>query len=172
MRRTTLARRPRESTQSLRRPRWLLTKSSTRLIRGHAESAQRLPNISLAERIKAAAGKSTNIELSTSGPLGGNGLIPPTRWPVLIESTYLAPWDPTIHPVFSSWQRAKSTHRGTGPHRHGVRGRQADVRQADSIERGELTNIQERFATVSQHFSNADLVAFVNWTMIPHMTEI
>src|SRR5258705_10636915 len=72
--------------------------------RENAESFERLPTIAkLAERLSAAAGKSTNIELVNQlTKLGGNGPIMANALPRFgIKATYLGALGyPNLHPEF------------------------------------------------------------------------
>ena len=149
--------------------------------RDSAESFQRLPTISLlAERIKAAAGKSTNIELvNQRTKLGGNGPILANALASFgLKVIYLGALGyPTIHPVFSSFGKRAEIHSIAEPgHTDAMEFEDGKLMfgKLTQLKDVNWTNIQERFGRdrFKQHFSNADLVAFVNWTMIPYMTEI
>src|SRR5258706_7207645 len=78
--------------------------------RENAESFERLPTIAkLAERLSAAAGKSTNIELVNQRiKLGGNGPIMANALArVGIQVTYLGALGyPKLHPVFNGFAEA------------------------------------------------------------------
>src|SRR5690606_257306 len=77
--------------------------------RRSANDYSRIPTISaLAERIAAAAGRSTNIELvTTRTKLGGNGPIMGNALAALgVRVTYLGALGyPNIHPVFEEFAR-------------------------------------------------------------------
>lgn len=149
--------------------------------RDHAESFQRLPTISLlAERIKAAAGKSTNIELvNQRTKLGGNGPILANALASFgLKVIYLGALGyPTIHPVFASFGKRAEVYSIAEPgHTDAVEFEDGKLMFGKLTQLKEVNwkNIQERFGhdRFKQYFANADLVAFVNWTMIPYMTEI
>ncbi len=149
--------------------------------RDHAESYRRLPTIGgLAQRIAGAAGKSTNIELVNQlTKLGGNGPILANALATFgLKVIYLGALGyPHIHPVFSSFGQRAEVHSISEP----------GYTDALEFEDGKLLfgklhhlkevnwpNIQSRFGRerFTQCFGRADLVAFVNWTMIPYMTDI
>ncbi len=149
--------------------------------RDNAESFQRVPTISkLAERITAAAGKSTNIELVTQRTkLGGNGPILANALASFgLKVMYLGALGyPNIHPVFSSFGKRAEIYSIAEPgHTDALEFEDGKVMLGKSIQLNEVNwaNIQERFGRekFAAQFSKADLVAFVNWTMIPYMTEI
>src|SRR5438128_1863625 len=82
--------------------------------RENAEEFQRLPTISaLSERISAAAGKSTNIELvNQRTKLGGNGPIMANALAHLgVKVTYVGALGyPTMHPVFNDFAQHADVH--------------------------------------------------------------
>src|SRR5436190_16286850 len=149
--------------------------------RDDATKFVRLPTIaSLAERLAAAAGKSTNIELVNQRiKLGGNGPIMANALARLgIKVTYVGALGyPHLHPVFNEFARRAEV--------HGI----AEAGRTDALEfedgklmltkttsLNEITwdNIQRRYGRDKfiDNFSTADLVGFVNWTMIPFMSEL
>src|SRR5262245_8309807 len=87
--------------------------------RDTAESFQRLPTIArLAERIGAAAGKSTNIELvNQRTKLGGNGPIMANALARLgIKVTYVGALGyPVMHSVFNEFARRAEVHSISDP---------------------------------------------------------
>ncbi|MBI4660804.1 MAG: hypothetical protein HY735_18360 [Verrucomicrobia bacterium] len=149
--------------------------------RDSAESYQRVPNISrLAERIQAAAGKSTNLELVNQRvKLGGNGPILANALASFgLKVIYLGALGyPNVHPVFAGFGKHAEIYSICEPgHTDALEFEDGKLMLTKSIQLKELNwaNIQERFGRdrFKQYFSNADLVAFVNWTMIPHMTDL
>lgn len=149
--------------------------------RDNAESYQRVPTIAhLGNRIQAAAGKSTNIELvNQRTKLGGNGPILANALASFgLKVIYLGALGyPTIHPVFSSFCKRAEVYSIAEPgHTDALEFEDGKLMLGKSIQLKEVNwaNIQERFGRdrFKQYFSNADLVAFVNWTMIPYMTDL
>jgi sugar/nucleoside kinase (ribokinase family) len=149
--------------------------------RQSAEAYQRLPTIAiLAERMAAAAGKSGNLELvSQLVKLGGNGPIMANALASFgIKVTYLGLLGyPTLHPVFKEFAARAEVHSIAAP----------GVTDALEFEDGKIMlgkhsslkemtweNIVARFGREKfcAKFSGSDLVAFVNWTMLPYMSEI
>lgn len=148
------------------------------------ESAEKFERIrtmkQFAERIAAAAGKSTNIELATQHTkLGGNGPIMANALASLgLKVSYLGALGyPTINPVFKEFAKRVETHSI------------AEASHTDALEfddgklmLGKMTplkeinwaNIQSRFGRekFAAKFGQSDLVGFVNWTMIPYMSEL
>lgn len=149
--------------------------------RDTAESYQRIPSITrFAQRISAAAGKSTNIELVVQRTkLGGNGPILANALASFgLKVVYLGALGyPTIHPVFNSFGKRAEIHSIAEPgHTDAIEFDDGKLMLGKLIQLKEVnwTNIQERFGRdkFADLFSRADLVGFVNWTMIPYMTEI
>ncbi len=141
----------------------------------------RVPTIAAyASRLAAAAGKSTNVELvNIMTKLGGNGPIMGNALASLgLGVTYLGSLGyPAIHPVFAPFQKRAQVHSICG----------AGLTDALEFEDGKLmvgkhytlkevnwANICERFGkeAFTTQFGRADLVGFVNWTMLPYMSEI
>jgi hypothetical protein len=133
-----------------------------------------------AARIAAAAGKSTNLELyPVMDKLGGNG---PILAAALLAGgtriTYVGPLGrPAPHPVFHAFAaRAEVVSRGEPATTIAVEFRDGKVMlgQLRTLENITLEHIDavvgaERFRA---GLASADLVALVNWTMIPHMSAI
>ncbi|MBI2948279.1 MAG: hypothetical protein HYY23_11590, partial [Verrucomicrobia bacterium] len=149
--------------------------------RDSAESYQRIPSIGhLGERIKAAAGKSTNIELvNQRTKLGGNGPILSNALASFgLKVIYVGALGyPTIHPVFAGFCKHAEVYSIAEPgHTDALEFDDGKLMLTKSIQLKEVNwaNIQERFGRdrFRQYFTNADLVAFVNWTMIPYMTDL
>lgn len=150
--------------------------------RANASEFTRVPTIgAFARRIAGAAGRSTNIELVTRRTkIGGNGPIMASALARLgLRVTYVgALGHPAIHPVFADL-------RANGAEIHSI----ADPGRTDALEfdDGKLLigkmfplaevnweNLIERWGreAFARHFSTADLVGFVNWTMLPFMSDI
>ena len=149
--------------------------------RGSAESFQRLTTISkLAKRLAAAAGKSTNIELvNRVTKLGGNGPIMANALASLgLKVTYLGNlgW-PTLHPVFADFAKCAEVYSIAEPgHTDALEFDDGKIMlgKISSLKDVNWENIQSRFGRdkFAAQFSTADLVGFVNWTMLSHMDEI
>jgi hypothetical protein len=149
--------------------------------RDNAESYQRIPSLAkFGQRVAAAAGKSTNIELVTQRTkLGGNGPILANALASFgLKVTYLGALGyPNIHPVFSSFGKRADIHSiAEAGHTDALEFEDGKLMLGKSTQLKEVnwTNIVDRFGRekFASHFQNADLIAFVNWTMIPYMTEI
>ncbi len=149
--------------------------------RDNAESFQRLPTItSFSDRIAAAAGQSTNIELvNQRTKLGGNGPIMANALARLgLKVTYVGALGyPTMHPVFNEFARRAEVHSIADPgHTHALEFEDGKVMLTKSAHYSEITwpNVQARYGRNKfiQNFSSADLVGFVNWTMVPYMSDI
>jgi sugar/nucleoside kinase (ribokinase family) len=149
--------------------------------RDSAESFQRLNTISkLGERISAAAGQSTNIEivnrvtkLGGNGPIMGNALVS-----FGLKVTYLGclGW-PNLHPVFVDFSKVAEVHSIAEPgHTDALEFDDGKVMlgKHSSLKDVNWTNIQSRFGRdkFAEKFSTSDLVGFVNWTMLSYMGEI
>ena len=149
--------------------------------RQNAKEYSRIPNISdLAARIAAAAGRSTNIELVTvRTKLGGNGPIMANALAAFgLKVTYLgALGHPAIHPVFEEFCHRADVHSIADPGR-------TDALEFDDgklligkmFPLAEVTweniNRHGKRALVEQHMASSSLVGFVNWTMLPYMSDI
>jgi len=149
--------------------------------RDDAETYHRLPTIdALAERIAKAAGRSTNIELVVERTkLGGNGPIMANALARLgIKVSYVGALGyPVMHPVFNEFARRAEVHSIAEPGRtDALEFSDGKVMLTKSVQLNEITwqNIQARFGRDKfiNQFSTADLVAFVNWTMIPYMSDL
>jgi sugar/nucleoside kinase (ribokinase family) len=146
-----------------------------------AEVYHRLPAIAkLAERFAAAAGKSTNIELVTQmTKLGGNGPIMANALASFgVKVTYLGLLGyPNLNPVFDEFARRAEVYSIADP---GT----TDALEFDdgkimigkhsSLKQMTWKNIQERFGQdkFAAKFKASDLVGFVNWTMLPYMSDL
>ncbi len=149
--------------------------------RDNAERFSRLPTISaLAERLAGAAGKSTNVELVNQRlKLGGNGPIMANALASLgVKVTYVGALGyPHLHPVFSEFaQRAEVHSIAEAGHTDALEFEDGKLMLTKTTSLNEVTweNIQLRYGRNKfiDNFSTADLVGFVNWTMIPYMSDL
>ena len=149
--------------------------------RESAEVFQRLPTISkLAQRLGAAAGKSANLELvSQMTKLGGNGPIMANALAGFgLKVTYLGLLGyPNLHPVFQDFAKRAEVHSIADPGTTDALefedgkimiGKHASLKQVT------WENILARFGRekFAAKFGGADLVGFVNWTMLPYMSDL
>ncbi len=142
---------------------------------------QRLPTIAkLADRLGAAAGKSTNIELVNQiTKLGGNGPIMANALASFgMKVTYLGNLGyPNLHPVFADFAKRAEVHSiaepGTTDALEFEDGK-VMVGKHGSLKEINWGNIQQRFGhdAFATKFGSSDLVGFVNWTMLPYMSDI
>lgn len=149
--------------------------------RDNAGTFQRLPTIaSLAERLAGAAGQSTNIELVNQlTKLGGNGPIMANALASFgIKVTYLGTLGyPALHPVFQQFATRAEVHSVAEPgHTDALEFDDGKVMFGKHYPLRELTwaNIKSRFGLdkFAAKFNHADLVGFVNWTMLPYMSDL
>ena len=149
--------------------------------RHNAESFQRIATIEeFAQRIAAAAGKSANIELVNQvTKLGGNGPIMANALASFgMKVTYLGALGyPTLHPVFQEFTQNAEVHTIAEPgHTDALEFTDGKLMFGKMVPLNEVTweNIQTRFGRdrFTAKFSDADLVGFVNWTMIPYMSDL
>src|SRR5436190_7322926 len=149
--------------------------------RENAEKYLRLPTIAqLAERLAAAAGRSTNVELvSQLTKLGGNGPIMANALASFgIKVTYLGILGfPNLHPVFHEFaQRAEVYSIAEPGYTDALEFEDGKVMlgKHQTLKQMNWANIQSRFGKdkFAAKFASADLVGFVNWTMLTSMTEI
>ena len=149
--------------------------------RHDAERFDRVPTIAAyAARLAAAAGHSTNVELvNIMTKLGGNGPIMANALARFgLDVTYLGAlgW-PALHPVFNEFATRAEVHTICGP----------GLTDALEFEDGKVMvgkhytlkevnwgNLTTRFGKekFAAKFGSADLVGFVNWTMLPYMSDI
>jgi sugar/nucleoside kinase (ribokinase family) len=149
--------------------------------RDSADSFQRLATISqLAGRIAAAAGKSTNIEIvNRVTKLGGNGPIMANALASFgLKVTYLGNlgW-PNLHPVFADFAKRADVHSIAEPgHTDALEFDDGKVMigKISSLNDVNWANILSRFGRdqFTAQFTGADLVGFVNWTMLTYMGQI
>ena len=149
--------------------------------RESAEKYTRLPTIAqLATRLQAAAGRSTNIELvSQFIKLGGNGPIMANALASLgLQVTYLGNLGyPNLHPVFSDFaKRAKVFSIAEPGYTDALEFEDGKIMvgKHQSLKQVNWENIQSRFGRdkFSCQLASADLVGFVNWTMLTSMSDI
>lgn len=149
--------------------------------RAGAESFTRMATIEqLAARLAAAAGKSTNLEVVPHVvKLGGNGPIMANALASFgIRVTYLGILGhPNLHPVFTEFAQRAEVHSIADPG-------QTDALEFDdgkvmidkhaSLKEVTWHNIQKRFGRdrFAQKLASASLVGFVNWTMLPYMSQV
>ncbi len=149
--------------------------------RENAEKFQRLPTIAkLADRLAAAAGKSTNVELvGQITKLGGNGPIMANALASFgLKVTYLGILGyPNLHPVFSDFAKRAEVHSIAEPgYTDALEFEDGKIMlgKHQSLKQMNWETIQTRFGhdKFIAKFSSADLVGFVNWTMLPYMSDI
>ena len=149
--------------------------------RESADNYLRLPTISqLAERLAAAAGRSTNVELvSQLTKLGGNGPIMANALASFgLKVTYLGILGyPNLHPVFADFANRAEVHSIAEPgYTDALEFEDGKIMlgKHESLKQVTWENIQARFGRdkFAASFGSADLVGFVNWTMLTHMSDI
>lgn len=149
--------------------------------RRDARTYSRIPTIAaLAARIGAAAGRSTNVELvTTRTKLGGNGPIMANALAAFgVKVTYLGALGyPTLHPVFEDFAKQAEVHTIADPGRtDALEFEDGKLLFGKMFPLAEVTwdNIrrQGKLPLVEKHMASASLVGFVNWTMLPYMSDI
>jgi hypothetical protein len=149
--------------------------------RHSADSYDRMPTIArLAERLAAAAGRITNLELvNQRTKLGGNGPIMANALASLgLKVAYLGNLGyPNLHPIFDEFARRAEVYSIAQP----------GLTDAVEFEDGKImlgkhtylkdvtwANICARFGKdkFAAKVQEADLVGFVNWTMLTAMSDI
>jgi len=149
--------------------------------RESADKYLRLPTIAqFAERLAAAAGRSTNVELvSQLTKLGGNGPIMANALAGFgIKVTYLGLLGyPNLHPVFADFARRAEVHSIAEPgYTDALEFDDGKIMlgKHESLKQMNWENIKARFGQdkFSAKFGSADLVGFVNWTMLTHMSDV
>lgn len=134
----------------------------------------------LGQRISAAAGKSTNIELyPMTDKLGGNGPIMANA--ILAAGarvTYVgALGQPAVHPVFADMAaQARTISLCEAAHTTAIECNDGKL-MLGIMSSLDLVSYERICATMGEaafhgEIAAADLVALVNWTMIPNMTAI
>src|SRR6266581_9201659 len=149
--------------------------------RENAEKYLRLATIEeLAERLDAAAGRSTNIELvGQLTKLGGNGPIMANALATLgLKVSYLGILGyPNLHPVFTDFAKRAEVHSIAEPGYTDalefVDGK-IMLGKHQSLKQMNWENIKSRFGfdRFSDQLCTADLVGFVNWTMLTSMSDV
>src|SRR2546425_46924 len=149
--------------------------------RESAEKYVRLPTIAkLAERLGAAAGRSTNVELvSQITKLGGNGPIMANALASFgAKVTYLGILGyPNLHPVFADFAKRAEVHSIAEPgYTDALEFEDGKVMcgKHKSLRKMNWANIQSRYGgdKFAAKISGSDFIAFVNWTMLTAMNEI
>ena len=149
--------------------------------RESADKYLRLPTIAqLAERLAGAAGRSTNVELvSQLTKLGGNGPIMANALASFgLKVTYLGILGyPNLHPVFAEFAKRAEVYSIAEPgYTDALEFEDGKIMlgKHQSLKQMNWENIKGRFGQdkFAAKFSSADLVGFVNWTMLTHMSEI
>ncbi len=150
-------------------------------VRTDASHYKRLPTITdLAERIGAAAGRSTNLEAVVQRvKLGGNGPIMANALTSFgMKVTYLgALGHPHLHEVFEDFAKKAEVVSIAQPGiTDALEFDDGKVMIGKTTQLGEITwaNIQQRFGREKfrDKLFGSDLVGFVNWTMIPYMSDV
>jgi hypothetical protein len=149
--------------------------------RESAEKYVRLPHMEQwAQRIAAAAGKSTNIELvSQMTKLGGNGPIMANAMAAFgLKVSYLGILGyPNLHPVFAEFaQRAAVVSIAEPGYTDAVEFEDGKVMlgKHQSLRQMNWENIRSRYGVdkfIAQ-VKSADFLGFVNWTMLTSMNGI
>jgi hypothetical protein len=149
--------------------------------RENAESFTRLPTIArLAERVAAAAGRSANLELVPQiTKLGGNGPIMANALASFsLKVTYLGNLGyPNLHPIFRDFAARAEVHSIAEPGTtDALEFEDGKIMIGKHASLKEITwqNIQARYGLkeFTAKLNTADLVAFVNWTMLPYMSDL
>jgi sugar/nucleoside kinase (ribokinase family) len=149
--------------------------------RESAERYTRMPRMAQwGERIRAAAGKSTNIELvSQRTKLGGNGPIMANALASFgLQVTYLGNLGyPHLHPVFAEFAQRADVHSLAEPgYTDAVEFEDGKVMlgKHQSLKQVNWENLKGRYGRdrFAASIAGADFIAFVNWTMLPYMNEI
>tara|TARA_R100000027_G_scaffold65118_2_gene59291 strand:- start:4109 stop:5239 length:1131 start_codon:yes stop_codon:yes gene_type:complete len=132
------------------------------------------------DRILAAAGKSTNIEMGKKmEKLGGNGpiLANAIQQAGLLTRYIGALGDPVIHPVFEDFaKRTDAVSLAEPGVTHALEFRDGKIMLGlmDSLENVTYANMVEKMGEGAflDLLSRTDLFAIVNWTMLPYLTQI
>lgn len=149
--------------------------------RESAERFTRVPTLTaMGQKIIAAAGKSTNIELVVERvKLGGNGPIMANALAVMgLRVTYFGNLGyPHLHPVFAEFAQRATVHSIAEPGLTDalefddgklMLGKHASLRDVN------WRNLVERVGRerLQQALAGAHLIGLQNWTMLPFMSEI
>jgi sugar/nucleoside kinase (ribokinase family) len=150
-------------------------------VRADANHFTRIPTIAhLAERLAAAAGKSTNLEAVVQRvKLGGNGPIMANALTAFgAKVTYLGALGyPHLHEVFTDFAgKAEVISIAEPGLTDALEFQDGKIMVGKTVQLGDITwaNIQQRYGreTFREKFFGSDLVGFVNWTMIPFMSDV
>ena len=150
-------------------------------VRTSVDSFSAIPTLAaLGHRIAEAAGKSANLELVTvRTKLGGNGPIMANALATLgLQVTYVGGLGyPNLHPVFEDFSRKATVHSIAPPgHTDAIEFMDGKLMLGKHTPLAEIhwANLQARLGRdfFQQHLAQSSLVGFVNWTMIPFMSEI
>lgn len=148
---------------------------------GPGDAFERIPTISeFGSRISSAAGKSANIELaSVVEKLGGNGPIMANAQSAHgLQVRYIgALGEKTIHPVFSDFATKTGAVSIADPgvsHAAEFKDGKIIFGSMASLETITYSHIIEQVGedALLSLFSDAHLIAMVNWTMIPFLTQV
>src|SRR5437667_10397324 len=140
-----------------------------------------LPTIrQFSERLGAAAGRSTNVELvSQLTKLGGNGPIMANALASFgLKVTYLGNLGyPNLHPVFAEFASRAEVYSIAEPgYTDALEFEDGKIMlgKHQSLKQVNWENIKARFGEdkCATHFGTADVVGFVNWTMLTAMSDI
>jgi sugar/nucleoside kinase (ribokinase family) len=146
-----------------------------------AEKFSRMTAIAqLAERLAGASGKSTNVEVVPRVvKLGGNGPIMANALASLgLPVTYLGILGyPHLHPVFAEFAQRAQVHSIAEPgHTDALEFEDGKVMVGKhaSLKEVNWPNLEARFGRdkLAAHLGSAALVGFVNWTMLPYMSQV
>jgi sugar/nucleoside kinase (ribokinase family) len=149
--------------------------------RESADKYSRVPTIAqFAQRLAAAAGHSTNVELvSQMTKLGGNGPIMANALAGFgLQVTYLGILGyPNLHPVFTEFSRRAQIHSIAEPgYTDALEFEDGKIMlgKHQSLRQMNWENIKGRFGLekFTRLFAGADLIGFVNWTMLTSMSNI
>ena len=149
--------------------------------RESADKYLRLPTIAqFGERLAAAAGQSTNVELvSQRTKLGGNGPIMANALAGFgLKVTYLGNLGyPKLHPAFADFAQRAEVHSIADPgYTDALEFEDGKIMlgKHQSLKEMNWENIKARFGQdeFTARAGSADLVGFVNWTMLTHMSDI
>lgn len=149
--------------------------------RQSATKFTRVPTIAkLADRLAGAAGRSTNVELVRHlQKLGGNGPIMANALASIgLQVTYVGNlgW-PDLHPVFGEFAKRAEVHSIAPP---GLTDAlefldgKVMLGKHESLKEVTWDNLQKRWSrkAFAAKFGSADLVGFVNWTMLTSMSDV
>ncbi len=149
--------------------------------RESADKYIRLPTIAqFASRLAAAAGRSANVELvSQLTKLGGNGPIMANALASFgLKVTYLGNLGyPNLHPVFADFAKRAEVHSIAEPgYTDALEFEDGKIMlgKHQSLKQVNWENIKSRFGfdRFSDQLCTADLVGFVNWTMLTSMSDV